>query len=621
MAPEVWVRLMPRVEDAEEHALGHGVGVLARAEEAVAELQQVHHEVQAAALAPHAAVWHEEVLLHEDRCVVVLRRAPLGVVAHVGVRQLPGGPVPTSLLPIVANGDKAHARLGGGISAVNVVDELEQGGRRVVEDQRLLPIDVHHLFHDLAVAEAAHLPVGVRRAVLHVVEGVLLVLGGGEAASHGTILREALQEGLALPVQHALHAAAGLLAGGRRPRPLREALVLGPRRPGLLLGLIAPHGVGAEAGPEVLVQIARLVDALAVGFRLGTRDVDHNHLAVPARRRLPEVQGELCVGGVVRAVVEEVGDCLAGSVRDHHHLLVLVLRLEAELLHALLDVAVQGLLPAIARLHSEAVLRGFVVVLEEAEPHDAREDAVVDLGQGGLHPEVVRDKLEDLRQLHELRQRVLLELHAALRNLVAGLPRELGGLLRHHRQDLPGLLLLLPPEVEGGALGCLVPGQVLQVRRPLLQELERRVGVQKFRPGRPEDAGALTVALVAEDVDPPAKGWKGRVVELRPGGDLADPVPEHRHLGLAGGAATGDRTAVLLQDVAVGSDLVPGVHGVEVREVPRELAEERRDVGDGNEEEEEVEEDPRAHGPLRGRAPGLDPLHQHVARDFCRGVG
>mmetsp|Transcript_115156 Transcript_115156/g.372202 ORF Transcript_115156/g.372202 Transcript_115156/m.372202 type:complete len:400 (-) Transcript_115156:1375-2574(-) len=67
-APEVGVRLVPGVEDAEEHA-ARGVRVRARAEVAVAELQKVHHEVQGAALPAHAEVWHHEVPLHDDRGV------------------------------------------------------------------------------------------------------------------------------------------------------------------------------------------------------------------------------------------------------------------------------------------------------------------------------------------------------------------------------------------------------------------------------------------------------------------------------------------------------------------------------------------------------------------------
>mmetsp|Transcript_115140 Transcript_115140/g.372119 ORF Transcript_115140/g.372119 Transcript_115140/m.372119 type:complete len:281 (-) Transcript_115140:3743-4585(-) len=71
LAPKVRMRLVPGVEDPVEHALWNGIRVLARADETVAELQQVHHKVQATALAAHPNVGRKEVLLHNDSGVGV----------------------------------------------------------------------------------------------------------------------------------------------------------------------------------------------------------------------------------------------------------------------------------------------------------------------------------------------------------------------------------------------------------------------------------------------------------------------------------------------------------------------------------------------------------------------
>mmetsp|Transcript_117599 Transcript_117599/g.366346 ORF Transcript_117599/g.366346 Transcript_117599/m.366346 type:complete len:401 (+) Transcript_117599:380-1582(+) len=77
---------MAGVEDAVEHALGRGVVLGAAADEAVAELQQVNGVVQAACLAADPGVWHEEVLLHDDRGVAVDH--PSEVVHHLDVDEV-----------------------------------------------------------------------------------------------------------------------------------------------------------------------------------------------------------------------------------------------------------------------------------------------------------------------------------------------------------------------------------------------------------------------------------------------------------------------------------------------------------------------------------------------------
>mmetsp|Transcript_114277 Transcript_114277/g.369203 ORF Transcript_114277/g.369203 Transcript_114277/m.369203 type:complete len:345 (-) Transcript_114277:1389-2423(-) len=84
--PIVGVRLMPRVEDAIEHALGRGVALLTRADVAVAELERVHNVVQAATLAANAGVWHQQVLLHDDSGVAV--HHPPHVRGHLDVGEL-----------------------------------------------------------------------------------------------------------------------------------------------------------------------------------------------------------------------------------------------------------------------------------------------------------------------------------------------------------------------------------------------------------------------------------------------------------------------------------------------------------------------------------------------------
>mmetsp|Transcript_54275 Transcript_54275/g.151486 ORF Transcript_54275/g.151486 Transcript_54275/m.151486 type:complete len:324 (+) Transcript_54275:1907-2878(+) len=80
-APEVGVGQVAGVENAEQHALGDGVLLRARADEAVPELQHVDREIQAPALAPHADVRHQQALLHEHGGVAV-HETPLELPNH-----------------------------------------------------------------------------------------------------------------------------------------------------------------------------------------------------------------------------------------------------------------------------------------------------------------------------------------------------------------------------------------------------------------------------------------------------------------------------------------------------------------------------------------------------------
>mmetsp|Transcript_128953 Transcript_128953/g.345877 ORF Transcript_128953/g.345877 Transcript_128953/m.345877 type:complete len:479 (+) Transcript_128953:1437-2873(+) len=77
-APEIRVGHVTGVEDTEQHALGNGILLRARADEAVAELQHVDREVQAATLPAHADVRHEKVPLDED-CGVAVHQAAIEV--------------------------------------------------------------------------------------------------------------------------------------------------------------------------------------------------------------------------------------------------------------------------------------------------------------------------------------------------------------------------------------------------------------------------------------------------------------------------------------------------------------------------------------------------------------
>mmetsp|Transcript_43240 Transcript_43240/g.123235 ORF Transcript_43240/g.123235 Transcript_43240/m.123235 type:complete len:429 (+) Transcript_43240:2302-3588(+) len=422
------MRLVPGVEDAVEHALGRRVVLRARADEALAELQQVHDVVQAAALAADAGVGHEQVLLDNDRGVAVdhppqvahhlevaevavadglhdlarprhdddqVRALGLGL-DHDAADFLPGAPHALLYLPpelglellrrrgrragarvreeelevglgrarcaldalaakaqgllLGLEGHEAHAR------PLHVAHELQQRRGRVVEDQHLVAVGVLLLADDLAVAEAGHLPVRVDRAVLEVALRVLLGqrVGAGRAPQSGRIL--AVDELVVLALDHALDAALHLLddrralvAGRERgPGPLpgqqRPALLrLLLEGPAVLLPASVAHGLRPQAGPEVLVQRPRLVDALALCLGLGPRAVDHDHLPVQAGRRLPEVQRELLLRGRVGPTLQL--DSLPVLVSHREGLLILVLGLQPKLFQASFDFLVHLLLP------------------------------------------------------------------------------------------------------------------------------------------------------------------------------------------------------------------------------------------------------------------------------------
>mmetsp|Transcript_4357 Transcript_4357/g.13608 ORF Transcript_4357/g.13608 Transcript_4357/m.13608 type:complete len:299 (+) Transcript_4357:223-1119(+) len=86
-APEVGVRLLNGIKNAEQQAGLGGVALLRGAQETLAELQQIHDEVETTAPAAHAFEGHQEVLLHSNRRVAV-NHAPV-VLLHREVAQVP----------------------------------------------------------------------------------------------------------------------------------------------------------------------------------------------------------------------------------------------------------------------------------------------------------------------------------------------------------------------------------------------------------------------------------------------------------------------------------------------------------------------------------------------------
>mmetsp|Transcript_4356 Transcript_4356/g.13603 ORF Transcript_4356/g.13603 Transcript_4356/m.13603 type:complete len:416 (+) Transcript_4356:1499-2746(+) len=311
LAPKVRMRLVPGVEDPEEHVLGRGVVLLARADVSIAELQQVHGKVQATALAAHTGVGHQQTLLHEDFGVAVFQ-APVEV-AHLNVGgvaftdeldELAGARDLDSQLAVLAvlldrkgrdllrrarapllqllpelrlellgcvpatPKSELHTRLGIGgavhhlgaahallllhgllrdqahacfpgalLAAWQLAHELQQGRRRVVQDQHLVTVDIHILTHDLPIAEPCHLPIGLHRAEPEVGLGVLLVDRGDAVAPRGRgrlLVTQALQEVFVLALHRAQHAPPDLLGGqglglgvvGHQRRPLRLGLLL-----------------------------------------------------------------------------------------------------------------------------------------------------------------------------------------------------------------------------------------------------------------------------------------------------------------------------------------------------------------------------------------------------------
>mmetsp|Transcript_20881 Transcript_20881/g.55955 ORF Transcript_20881/g.55955 Transcript_20881/m.55955 type:complete len:231 (+) Transcript_20881:2346-3038(+) len=161
-------------------------------------------------------------------------------------------------------------------------------------------MDVLVLADDLAVAPAAELPVRVHHAVLQVLLGQLLVTAHLLLLRGGGLLQR-LEELAVLARQDLLDAPAHLaldalrLRGGRAQEGL-GLLAVDLAAPELLAGAVVsrvrPHSARLEASPQVLVQPARLLDALALRLRPCTRHVDHDHLPVPVRGHLPEVEGE-----------------------------------------------------------------------------------------------------------------------------------------------------------------------------------------------------------------------------------------------------------------------------------------------------------------------------------------
>mmetsp|Transcript_20882 Transcript_20882/g.55966 ORF Transcript_20882/g.55966 Transcript_20882/m.55966 type:complete len:933 (+) Transcript_20882:714-3512(+) len=604
-APEVRVRLVTSVEDAEEHALWGRVLLEPCADEAVAELQHVDREIQAPALAPHADVRHQQALLHHHGGVAV-HEAPLELPHHqVAVDALAdlldhrGGPrdvckdVQTLLrlrnldarhvllrvedqfaellakgllerlglvLAVVLDGGEeelqaglgrvrdahhvarhaparllrvlqrhqAHAlrfrALAAGARGV-AAHELQQRGRGVVEDEHLLVVRVHVLPDDLAVAEAAHLPVGLHAAVRQVRLCELPVaadalLGAAVAAARGLV--EQLQELPLLALEHAVDHLADLVELVRRASPrLQQGLLLSvhqapaPELPArAALACVRLHGARLEARPQVLVQAAGPLDAPALALGLGAGHVDHDHLAVTVCQRLAEQQRELGLNGVTLESL--VVHLLPLLVCHHQEPLVRLHGLDVGgRLGALLDLRLDFLLPVLAVLDAEEAGAVPLAVGCQAQAHLARQDAVVLLAEGGLHLQVAGELLVHLGKVLQPRERVLLQLHAALRHLLARGPHEGHGLVGHHGEHL-AQLAILPCDVEGRPRVRLLPGHVPEVARPLLQEGQRRAGVQEVRPGEPEEPSALAVALVREDVDPPPEGGERRVVELWP---------------------------------------------------------------------------------------------------------